>query len=231
MFRHTAGSMAAACCCWLLACGGAEFGASATGGSGGTGNGGGSSGGAATGGVGTGGGTQGTGGGTGGDMGTGGRSADASSTEGGSGCQDPIVWYPDSDQDGHGRPDGTSISCDPPTTGHWVEIGDDCDDTNWDVHPGADYFDTPYATSAGAASFDYDCSDTEDPAPAQALAPDSCGLLSACSGEGFVPNARTGAGVNPYCGSLTYRKCVLDNLLVCTASVTSVVPGQGYKCH
>jgi hypothetical protein len=45
-------------------------------------------------------------------------------------------WYPDDDGDGYGDDGGMSLICAPPSG--WVEEGDDCDDGDAAVHPGAD---------------------------------------------------------------------------------------------
>ena len=46
-------------------------------------------------------------------------------------------WYPDVDGDGHGNPDSSYLSCDAPGEA-WSLAGDDCDDSDPTVHPGAD---------------------------------------------------------------------------------------------
>ena len=51
--------------------------------------------------------------------------------------EDPDVgtWYRDADWDGHGDPESAVVACEAPA-GHVAE-GDDCDDADPDVHPGA----------------------------------------------------------------------------------------------
>jgi len=44
-------------------------------------------------------------------------------------------WYGDADADGYGDPASEVIDCEPGLD--WVENGDDCDDTNSDIHPDA----------------------------------------------------------------------------------------------
>ena len=46
------------------------------------------------------------------------------------------TWYADIDGDGHGDPTATIEACEPPDD--HVDSGDDCDDTDPAVHPGAD---------------------------------------------------------------------------------------------
>lgn len=46
-------------------------------------------------------------------------------------------WFPDADRDGHGNPASPIDICAPPGDGY-VADGDDCDDGDPDVHPGAD---------------------------------------------------------------------------------------------
>ena len=50
-----------------------------------------------------------------------------------------MTFYQDSDNDGHGDPDYSTVDCEAPAG--WVEVGDDCDDTDkneWDSCPGDD---------------------------------------------------------------------------------------------
>jgi hypothetical protein len=47
-----------------------------------------------------------------------------------------VTWYLDGDADGHGDPTTAMETCDAPQG--WVLRGDDCDDGDSDVHPGAD---------------------------------------------------------------------------------------------
>ena len=49
-----------------------------------------------------------------------------------------LTWYVDADGDGHGDPDDTQEACDAPSG--YVGMADDCDDTNEDIHPGADEY-------------------------------------------------------------------------------------------
>ena len=47
-------------------------------------------------------------------------------------------WYPDSDGDGWGNPEDVLSSCDGSPFEDWIELGDDCDDTDATVHPDAE---------------------------------------------------------------------------------------------
>ncbi|MFH1468615.1 MAG: MopE-related protein [Pseudomonadota bacterium] len=49
---------------------------------------------------------------------------------------DAPTWYPDHDLDGHGDDGHTQVGCAQPEG--WVAAGDDCDDHDASVHPGAD---------------------------------------------------------------------------------------------
>ncbi|MEZ4372365.1 MAG: hypothetical protein R3B07_16180 [Polyangiaceae bacterium] len=156
-----------------------------------------------------------------GTSGAGGQSVDACA------LQD---WFPDEDQDGYGRSSGVVQSCAKPD-GKFAEHGGDCNDDNPDVFPGqTNYFAQPYQTGAGAQSFDYDCSQSEEGDSSQyGAAPNNCTVLMAggCGGQGFVPTGRSGGGINPLCGSATLRKCTW-NTIKCDAVEQDVEPK---RCH
>jgi hypothetical protein len=64
-------------------------------------------------------------------------SSGSSGSEGGSDTDCiPVTWYRDADGDGRGDPDVTMVACTAPAG--YVGPGDDCDDTDPDVHPFAD---------------------------------------------------------------------------------------------
>ena len=46
-------------------------------------------------------------------------------------------WYPDNDGDDWGNTEDVQSSCDGPPFEDWIEIGDDCDDSDPDIHPDA----------------------------------------------------------------------------------------------
>ncbi|MGE0322707.1 MAG: hypothetical protein AB7S68_10405 [Polyangiaceae bacterium] len=156
-----------------------------------------------------------------GTSGAGGQSVDACALQ---------EWFPDDDQDGFGRSSGAVQSCTKPD-GKFAEHGGDCNDDNQDVFPGqTKYFAQPYQTGAGAQSFDYDCSQTEEGDSSQyGAAPNNCTVLMAggCAGQGFVPEGRSGGGINPLCGSATLRKCTW-NTIMCDAVEQDVEPK---RCH
>ncbi len=52
------------------------------------------------------------------------------------GSSAPRLWYQDDDGDGYGRTDTEALACDAPSIGH-VRLGGDCDDSEWEVNPGA----------------------------------------------------------------------------------------------
>jgi hypothetical protein len=72
---------------------------------------------------------------------------------------DASTWYFDGDQDGHGDPFNTAVSCEPYT--NFVDVGDDCNDARGDVYP-----DAPEVCDG----IDNDCDDEidEDVAPEDA---------------------------------------------------------------
>jgi hypothetical protein len=82
------------------------------------------------------------------------------------------------------------------------------------VHPGQLAFFAegyPRPGQPGEVSFDYDCVRGEEADPSNrqvagdcssAMAPTNCGTLS-----GLLPTERSGANVNPMCGSQTFRAC------------------------
>jgi hypothetical protein len=106
-----------------------------------------------------GGGTAGTGGGGSSGAGMGGAGA--------GGCV-AATWYLDADSDGYTIglvADQTKDQCDSPGAG-WRQGtalgGNDCLDTNADVHPGqTEFFATPYAQTSMGPAFDYNCDGEE----------------------------------------------------------------------
>lgn len=116
-------------------------------------------------------------------------------------------WYADADNDGVGTASSVQ-SCTKPA-GHAAASGD-CLDTNPQVFPGQPMsFGTSFISAAGAESFDYDCSGVEVEEFGEHW-PGACG--AGCDAFGYTPRipARSGAGVNGYCGSTTTRQCIDD---------------------
>lgn len=123
-------------------------------------------------------------------------------------CDAPTTYFADSDLDGFGD-DATGVASCAPLGSGWVTQGGDCSDKSADAFPGqTQFFSVGYAVTGGN-SFDYDCSGQEVPDATQFGAAPSCGGLAigSCSGSGFAPTARSGAGVNPLCGSTTLIEC------------------------
>jgi hypothetical protein len=92
-----------------------------------------------------------------------------------------LVWYQDADMDGYGGSETTYTGCEPPPG--YVEVGGDCDDANFDVHPGQyDFFTEPY----GVGSFDYNCDGN-----VELQYPDlhHCSLMDCAVGEGWSTSA------------------------------------------
>ncbi len=153
----------------------------------------------------------------------------------GTSCDPPILWYPDKDKDGYGD-DSVSPQpgCQPPdSSGEWAWQVGDCQDRDARVHPEQmDHFGDAYRTPSGADSFDYDCSKVEDGSGGQKESTGNCGLLglTACDqGSGYEPTARSGVGVNQYCGSKTNIVCSAALLgLVCEQKAEPI--GEPYRC-
>ena len=140
-------------------------------------------------------------------------------------CDSPILFYRDRDGDQFGVTSEHVLACTAPpvdAAGAWVTDPGDCRDDLPNVKPfKAGSPNPPQYSSAGypdpvrplGISFDFDCNgvETADPSNAYPAGPPQCSLLSLaqCSGGGYytaVP-ARSGAGVNAYCGSTTVRIC------------------------
>ena len=145
------------------------------------------------------------------------------------------VFFRDDDEDGYGTSESAVAACEKPSDGHeWVELGDDCNDDEPDVHPGqTEFFGVGYqpsGQSGGLRSFDYDCNGSETAGPNQPQAPASCAGLLTCAGGGYVPNdERTGvAGINAYCGSNVISTCNSAGL-ACQASPST--NEQPYLCR
>jgi hypothetical protein len=140
------------------------------------------------------------------------------------------VFFLDGDGDGYG---GTTSStgCGPPDTGAWVTKGNDCDDSNPMVNPGQTaYFTTGYTRSGTSnVSFDYDCDGQETESGSNAKAACAYSGLT-CAGSGYLAAtpARSGPGVDAYCGSDEAVTCsVVD--LTCTAGPP--VTTSPIACH
>ena len=119
------------------------------------------------------------------------------------------TFYLDSDGDGYG---GTSASegCQPPGIGRWVTTAGDCDDNNEVVHPGqTNFFAQGYAKTGGTGiSFDYDCNGRETESGSSPKG--NCQVVALnCVGSGYLvaSPARSGPGVDPYCGSTLSVTC------------------------
>lgn len=85
---------------------------------------------------------------------------------------DTVTFYADGDGDGHGDPSVSTVGCAPPEVTGWVLAGDDCDDEEPAIHPGAtedncsDPVDYNCDGSTGFDDLDQDgataCSDCDD---------------------------------------------------------------------
>jgi hypothetical protein len=174
---------------------------------------------------------------SGGQAGTGGQGASGGSGGAGTGgsgmtdagmdppdasCSMPVEWFPDDDRDGHGRSDGSVLACSAPGA-RWAIVGGDCNDDDNQVFPGqTTYFETAYPAAVGD-SFDYDCSETEDPDPEQPDGDPACSSKTVlnCSGSGFAVTGRRGSGMNPLCGSTALLRCMATTL-ACGEGISTV---------
>lgn len=126
----------------------------------------------------------------------------------------PVTYYLDADNDAYGGAMSVT-SCFPPPSGTWVTVGGDCDDSNGQVHPGQlGYFDVGYLPPGQTQkSFDYNCDGKETESGNSPRA--SCAVVSlACTGSGYVEAtpARSGMGVDPFCGSTSAVTCAFASL-------------------
>lgn len=189
-------------------------------------------------------GTAGTGalGGQGGNSGTSGTSGTAgmagtAGVGGAGGCMNPITYYKDHDKDGFGSMLEEYISCTTPQNTaeyNWVTNASDCWDDDDRVHPNQlTYFGSGYAnpTAPAGVSFDFDCSGTEEHDANIYKQDPNCGgiiALGTCNTSGYAPTARTGQGVDSYCGSTTFITCGISGLN-CVANVSQA--GTPYSCR
>jgi hypothetical protein len=161
------------------------------------------------------------------------------------GCT-PVTLYRDRDNDGFGseRAGDQDFGC--PTPG-WVTVGLDCFDaepTDIDradrVHPAqTGYFPTGYhpdPNQFSVASFDYDCSGTEEFDPTNSFGevlPDCSSLELPCIGNGYLPTERTGPGIHEACGQEQFVLCLPESDLTCIAGETQLIQNndQLARCH
>jgi hypothetical protein len=145
-------------------------------------------------------------------------------------CQ-TTAYYRDDDNDGFGG-SVTQVACSSPGAG-WVTKGGDCADNDEDVFPGQpQYFHESYPKATGGRSFDYDCNTKEEQKPPARKAAAPCALVgNACTGDGFIPAPRSGAGVDSLCGATQYQTCMLKLTTpggACEAKLTTLDP---VSCH
>jgi hypothetical protein len=65
----------------------------------------------------------------------GGDAGNSDGTPADAACPNPTAWYPDADGDAHGDPSAPMMACTQPAD--HIALGDDCDDTQPLVYPGA----------------------------------------------------------------------------------------------
>lgn len=97
-----------------------------------------------------------------------------------------LVWYQDADLDGFGGSEMTHVGCEP--LPGYVDVGGDCHDGNYDVHPGqGSYFTEPY----GEGSFDYNCDGLDE---AESYDLHHCSIFDCAEGEGWNEAAAPDCG-------------------------------------
>jgi len=140
------------------------------------------------------------------------------------------LFFLDGDGDGYGGTT-TLLACTPPDAGTWVTKGGDCDDSDAIVNPGQTaYFSTGYMpTGKSTVSFDYNCDGQESESGNAPKA--ACQVVSlACVGSGYIEAspARSGVGVDPFCGSDQSVTCAFTSL-VCQSGAAFMSPP--IACH
>ena len=152
------------------------------------------------------------------------------------GCE-VVQLFRDSDADGQGDIAQPRQGCIEPG---WVTTNGDCRDDLQDVFTGqTEFFETPYQDILGP-SFDYDCSNIEEPDPLNNPfdpPPEACpavlGIGCEGAGSGYLPATpprSAGGGVDPRCGSNQTRQCVTEGL-ACNPQDTTLEPPRIFKCH
>ncbi len=142
----------------------------------------------------------------------------------------PTLLYRDDDGDGYGG-SVTFMGCSP-DAGTWVSVGGDCDDSNAQVNPGQTaYFSSGYVPPGqSGTSFDYNCDGQETESGSPPRLDCQATNVTTCVGDGYVPAtpARSGTGVDPYCGSDQSEHCGFVGL-----SCTAGAPQQAspIACH
>lgn len=140
------------------------------------------------------------------------------------------TWYRDKDGDTFGDSSDHVDACTEPAG--YVATPGDCKDDNVDVHPGQTSFfgaGYPDPNKPGGISFDYDCNGAEESESGAKKAPACAGLL-VCQGDGFEPYApaRSGPGIDSYCGSNQLTTCTLQGI-ACKANTVSST--EHYVCR
>jgi hypothetical protein len=136
-------------------------------------------------------------------------------------CATPSTFYLDADGDGFGRDDTQAPGCALPTG--WATEGGDCADEVSSAFPGQTGFFAAGYTVGSSVSFDFDCDGSESGDTTQPdVAPD-CADDVGCNAEGYLETSRSGAGVNPICGSDQLRSCSLQ-LIQCVDDVSTAEP-------
>jgi hypothetical protein len=136
-------------------------------------------------------------------------------------CPTPATYFLDADGDGFGRGDTTAPGCELPSG--WAEVGGDCADDVSGAFPGQTAFFAEGYPVLGGVSFDFDCDGIETGDQSQNAAAPECSDDAGCDAKGYVGTSRTGAGVDPICGSDQLRECSIQ-LLSCQEDVSTVEP-------
>jgi hypothetical protein len=94
-------------------------------------------------------------------------------------------WYPDDDGDGFGDPDRPLDACAPPEGA--LPTGDDCDDSEWSIHPGAtEVCNVDDDDCDGSVDEDLERVYIGSPTTSEVFTYDGAGALSFVSGVGSV---------------------------------------------
>jgi hypothetical protein len=150
----------------------------------------------------------------------------------------PTTLFRDRDADTYGDVATTGIGC--PQLG-WVTRAGDCRDDIALVNVGQEgFFGEGFVdqNKPGGISFDYNCSNAEDPSPNNDLdpVPPCMGVGLLCNGtNGMLPAndpPRQGPGVDARCGSSVRRDCEFSNILsTCTPADTTLGDDFTFVCR
>jgi hypothetical protein len=150
----------------------------------------------------------------------------------------PTTLFRDRDEDTYGDVTDTGQGC---AQLGWVTRAGDCRDDLALVNPGQQgFFGVGFVdqNKPGDISFDYNCSNAEEPNPNNDLdpVPPCTGVGLTCSGtNGMLPATdppRQGAGIDARCGSALRRDCEFNGILgSCNTVDTQLGPELTFVCR